>query len=104
MELFENKSMPFYKFGDTFYLNKIDTEFLVEYILKQFKKTKKDIEPKLSLEIVSSMKNHPYYVQQLAHLVWINTNKKVSKQTLNNSKDDLLNQNSILYEKEIETD
>ncbi len=103
IELFENKSMPFYKFGDTFYLEKLDTEPLFKYITRQFKKTEKDINPEFTLEIITLMKNHPYYVQQLAHLVWINTNKKVTKQILKTGIQNLLNQNSILYEKEIES-
>ncbi len=102
MELFENKSMPFYKFGDTFYLEKIDTDALSNYIFKQFKKTNKVIDKELIFKIISLMQNHPYYVQQLAHLVWMNTKTQVTERILNESINDILLQNSLLFEKEVE--
>lgn len=54
------------------------------------------------IQIVQTVGCHPYYVQQLAHLTWINTQKKVSTEIIHHSTDDLLNQNAILYYKETE--
>ncbi len=102
MELFENKSMPFYKFGDTFYLDKISKKDLSIYISNQFKKTNKEIDQKLVEKIIYLMKRHPYYVQHLSYIVWINTAGKVTDRIFNNSVEDLLNQNSLLFEKEVE--
>ena len=102
MELFEDKSMPFYKFGDTFYLDKISKKDLSLYISNQFKKTNKEIDQKFVEKIIYLMKRHPYYVQHLSYIVWINTGGKVTDRIFNNSVEDLLNQNSLLFEKEVE--
>ena len=41
MHLFESASMPFFKFGDVFYLEKIQKEHWLPFIEKQFIETKK---------------------------------------------------------------
>lgn len=102
MNLFENKSMPFYKFGDVFYMEKIEGDELVNFVLEKFAQTNKFIDKKIAGEIVDFMQCHPYYVQQLAHLTWINTTKKATESIFYKSVDDLLNQNSLLFEREIE--
>jgi len=102
IDIFQNKSMPFYKFGDIVFLQKIDTNHWVNFIIKQFKSTKKEISKPLATTIVETVKNHSYYVQQLAHLVWVRTEQKATKLTLNDAINDLLNQSSILFNREIE--
>ena len=102
IDIFQNKSMPFYKFGDIMFLQKIATNHWVNYITKQFKSTKKEISEPLAIKIVETVKNHSYYVQQLAHLVWVRTEKKATKSILNNAISDILNQSSILFNREIE--
>ena len=102
LDIFENKNMPFYKFGDVMFLEKISTEHWVKFIQKQFKASKKEINKELATAIVDAVKNHSYYVQQLAHLVWIRTDKKVTKSLFDLAVNDLLAQNSILFNREIE--
>ncbi|MEZ5197240.1 MAG: hypothetical protein R2764_12815 [Bacteroidales bacterium] len=65
-ELFENKSMPFYKFGETLFLGKIDGIHWEKYIIKQFNDTGKEIDKELARTISSRMENHPYFVQLYA--------------------------------------
>lgn len=103
MHLFEQKSQPFYKFGDVIYLQKIDTQSLTDFIITNFNQTKKKISRNNAKAIVTLMKNHPYYVQQLAYMVWINTKISVTKDIINNAKEDLLAQNSLLYQREVES-
>ena len=103
MHLFENKSMPFYKFGDVIYLEKIAKKYLKTYIMDSYSKTGKTIENEHAGKIVDSVKCHPYYTQQLAHLVWIDTEDKVTGEILDRAVGELLSQNSLLYQKEIET-
>jgi hypothetical protein len=103
MHLFENKSMPFYKFGDVIYLEKIADKYLKRFIMDSFSKTGKTIENEHAGKIVDSVKCHPYYTQQLAHLVWIDTEDKVTDEILDRAVGELLSQNSLLYQKEIET-
>ena len=42
-ELFEKKNLPFYKFGDAIYLQKIGTTDWIDYIRRRFEVTGKQI-------------------------------------------------------------
>ncbi|MBA3663337.1 MAG: ATP-binding protein [Bacteroidetes bacterium] len=102
MELFNKQSNPFYKFGELLYLPKITEQKWISYISRQFQKTKKEISTLQAAKIAQTVKCHPYYAQQLSHLVWINTDKKVTEAILFQSTQELLDQNAILYFKEAE--
>jgi len=102
IDIFQNKSMPFYKFGDIMFLEKIATEHWKTYICSQFASTNKQIDEALAHKLIYTVKNHSYYVQQLSHLVWIRTLDKVDEEIIDLAIKDLLNQNSILFTKEIE--
>jgi hypothetical protein len=101
--LFERKSMPFYKFGDVMYLGKIDSTYLTDYIVTQFKNSGKKIEAEQAQLIVENVQCQPYYTQQLAHIVWINTDKKVTNEIFERSLKELIEQNAPLYIKDVET-
>lgn len=102
MELFNKQNNPFYRFGELMYLPKISEAKWVNYIQKQFLKTKKKIEPEQALKVSEIVKCHPYYVQQLSHLVWINTEREVTDAIIKQSTQELIDQNAILYFKEAE--
>lgn len=102
MQLFEKQSMPFYKFGEIMYLQKIEEKYWIRYITLAFERTKKSITAELASQIANMVKHHPYYVQQLAHLTWITTEKTATKKIIEQATDDLLNQNAILYFKDTE--
>ncbi len=101
-ELFESQSMPFYKFGEIMYLGKIEERHWISYITKAFERTRKTITPELAGKIARIVKCHPYYVQQLAHLVWSSTEKRVDNSIIESATRDLLSQNAILYYKDAE--
>lgn len=63
-ELFEKKSLPFYKFGDAIYLPKIGTSDWVDYICSRFEATGKQISKDLAERICQIVDNHSSYVQQ----------------------------------------
>lgn len=102
MELLDNSSMPFYKFGDTFYMEKISKKHWVKFIMEGFEKTKKKIGEEEAEKIIDLMQCHPYYVQQLAHLVWINTERKAGDETVEDSVENLLEQNALFFQKEVD--
>lgn len=102
MDLFNKQSNPFYKFAELMYLPKIAEAKWISYITRQFQKTKKKITPQQAREISETVKCHPYYVQQLSHLIWINTETEVSSQSIRQSVQELIEQNAILYFKETE--
>lgn len=101
-ELFEKQSMPFYKFGDVFYLSKIDRAEWIRYVIKQFSATRKNISESLANVIAAAVQDHSYYVQQLSFLVWIATEKKVTEAIVLAALENLLAQNSLLYTRDTE--
>ncbi len=102
-ELFERKSLPFYKFGDTVYLQKIATADWVGYIRSRFEATGKSIPAELAEEICRRVDNHSSYVQQLAWLVWTRTGKEATRQELEAAFQDIIDQNTPLFEKQTES-
>lgn len=101
-EIFNEKNKPFYRFGDMMMLEKIEKEKWVGFIVNAFQTTQKNISEELAALIAEKMKCHSYYVQQLAHLVWTETEKKATREILQKSLDNLLNWNEIFYQREIE--
>lgn len=101
-ELFEKKSLPFYKFGDVIYLPKISTEDWIGYICERFECTGKSISKELAERVCLTVDNHSSYVQQLAWLIWIHTQKKATEENFADAYQDLIDQNSPLFEKQTE--
>lgn len=101
-EIFENKSMPFYKFGEVVFLKKIETKHWQSYIVTSFKKGGKIIREKNVALLVEAVKNHPYFVQQLARKVWMLTQQEADEATITDAVDELLHENAILYLREAE--
>jgi len=101
-ELFEKKSLPFYKFGDAMYLPKIGTSDWVEYICGRFEATNKHISKELAENICLTVDNHSSYVQQLAWLVWIHTKDIATEQNFADGCQDIIDQNTPLFEKQTE--
>lgn len=96
-ELFSKQSMPFYNFGALFFLEKITKDHWVDYISDRFASTNKQISPKLAEKICTTVDQHSSYVQQLAWLLWINTKHEAQESDLNEVINDLIIQNSIVF-------
>src|SRR5574344_363369 len=102
-ELFEKKSLPFYKFGDSIYLSKIGTQDWISYICGRFEATGKEISKELAEKICQRMDNHSSYVQQLAWLVWIHTDEVATEQDFEAACQDIIDQNTPLFKKQTES-
>ena len=103
MEVFTDSSMPFYKFGDIFFLNKIDTEHFIPFITERFSSTGKSITEEACRKIVSLADNHPYYVQQLSQLSWLRTSGQCDVETVVKAHLSLVEQLSLLFSNLMET-
>lgn len=101
-ELFEKKSLPFYKFGDVIYLPKIQTSYWIDFICNRFKSTGKQISKELAEKICLAVDNHSSYVQQLSWLVWIHTNDIATENDFEVAYQDIIDQNTPLFEKQTE--
>lgn len=102
MELFNKQNNPFYRFGELMYLPRISESKWVTFITRQFQRTGKKINAEAARTISRSVQCHPYYVQQLSHLVWINTTELVTEQIIRLCVRELVEQNAILYFREAE--
>lgn len=100
MELFSSPSMPFYKFGDVIFLEKIKEQYWVSFIKKRFRETGKNIEPDQAAKIAQLMENHPYFVQQLSQQVWLVTKKNCADKDIAKAMEILWNHNAILFQRE----
>jgi len=102
LDIFNNSSKPFYKFGDIILLQKISKEHWVRFVINSFSRTNKIISEGYASSIADLMQNHSWYVQQLSHYIWNKTIKEVNKEIINLGLNELLNANSPLFQKEIE--
>lgn len=102
-QLFENQSMPFYRFGDLLYLNRIEKKYWLPYLQEQFSGTEKEISLHFASMLVSTVQNHPFYVQQLAHQLWIKTKTKVTQKIFDDALEELLLYTSVMYYKETDS-
>ncbi len=100
MDFFTKPSMPFYKFGEILFLEKIEEKYWIPFIMGRFKATGKEISDELAQRIARLMVNHPYFVQQLAQAVWNFSAKRCKEENIEEAIEDLLNQYTILYQKE----
>lgn len=98
-ELFEKTSYPFYKFGDLIFLDKIPSSEWVKYIIQRFEETGKEIDANIAERICDLVENQSNYVQQLAWILWVNTDKSAEESHLMEAYEELINHNSMLFER-----
>ncbi|MDF1518584.1 MAG: ATPase [Lutibacter sp.] len=98
LDVFTSSSMPFYKFGDVVFLEKIDSTDWLEFIKTRFEETGKTIDDE-SINLITSLTDcHPYYVQQLAQQTWFRTKRKCSKELVFDAFENLVMQLSLLFQ------
>jgi AAA+ ATPase superfamily predicted ATPase len=98
MEVFSSPSMPFYKFGDIIFLEKISEPDWIDFITERFADTGKQISRTDTESIARLCENHPYYVQQLSQQVWLRTTKMCETNTVHQAFEDLVMQLSLLFQ------
>ncbi|MBO7640842.1 MAG: ATP-binding protein [Bacteroidales bacterium] len=103
LEVFTDPSMPFYKFGDLFFLNKIDSAHFIPFIMERFSSTGKTISEDACVRIVALADNHPYYVQQLAQLSWLRSPESCTEEVVVKAHASLVEQLSLLFSNLVET-
>jgi len=103
LDIFSNASMPFYRFGDIMFLNKINNKKWGEFIEKRFADTGKKISTPQAEYLAQLVENHSYYVQQLAQLAWFRTKTSCSKAIIDEALQGLKNQLSLLFVGRVES-
>lgn len=99
-ELFEKNSNPFYKFGDVINLKKIPEDYWVEFIIKRFADTGKQIEREIAREVCRLTENYSCYVQQLSMLLWNSFDENDQEGSLKEAYERLLEHNGVLFEQQ----
>ena len=101
VKLFQNRKMPFYQFGEMFYLDKIPTEDWIPFIRSRFESQGKEISEELARKICDKVENVSSYVQQLAWNVLAETDHEATEQDFTNGVEALLAQCSGLFEEQM---
>jgi len=96
--LFADSSQPFYRFGETLFLQKIEKEEWVRFLTGEFKRTGKSIDPAVARDLADRVQCHSYFVQYLGRICWNNTAGKVTAQVLQSSYDEFLNDHVALFQ------
>ncbi|GHT60600.1 hypothetical protein AGMMS50239_09870 [Bacteroidia bacterium] len=102
LDIFSNVAMPFYKFGDVMFLQKISNDVWGGFIRKRFEDTDKKISLEQAEYLAQLVDNHPYYVQQLAQQAWLRTKTSCSKAIIDDSLQGIKNQLSLLFVGQVE--
>ena len=95
--LFQNKRMPFYQFGEMTYLDRIPTKEWTGYIIERFEKNGKHVSEELAKKICDTVDCYSSYVQQLAWNLLAETNDTATEENFNNAVDALIAQCSGLF-------
>ena len=95
--IFQNKRMPFYQFGEPNYLQPIPTADWIPFIQGKFIEKGLSISEECVTMICDIVRNQSSYVQQLAWNVMLNTDTEVTEETIQQGVRDLLDQCTPLF-------
>lgn len=100
MDIFTNSNKPFYRFGQTLYLKKIESKYWIDYIVSTFRNTGKEISEKNAAIICATMENHSWYVQQFSFFVWVATDSVATEEIIQRQLQAVLDTNMPVFEAE----
>lgn len=96
--LFSDSSQPFYRFGETIFLQKIDPSAWTKFLLSHFRRTGKRIEEPTATMLVEKVNAHSYFVQYLARICWNISTDQITEETLDAGYRELLNDHLALFQ------
>lgn len=82
LDIFNNSSNPFYRFGQVLFLQKIKKEEWIPFIVNAFSRTGKEISEAQAGYLCDVVKCHSWYLQQLCYFIWSGTSGKVTDDTI----------------------
>lgn len=97
LNLFQNKRMPFYQFGDMLFIQRIPTEMWVPFICERFRSGNKVISEHYAERICQTVENYSSYVQQMAWNVFTSTEHEVDDAAFEQGFDITLEQTTPLF-------
>ena len=102
MDIFTRSSMPFFKFGDMIFLDKIPRADWEGFIARRFASTKRKITAEACTRIAELMEDHSHHVQLLAHSCWLHTRRTCTAADVDAALEDLLDQHDALYHRQVD--
>lgn len=100
-KLFQDENMPFYHFGDQFFLEAIPRQEWIDYIIQRFGTRNMVISKELAGIICDKVELYSSYVQQLAWNVMIEADGEVTELDVENGYELLLRQSSALFVRQL---
>lgn len=97
IDIFNNSSNPFYRFGQVLFLQKIKKEEWIPFILRSFQNTGKSISEEQAGKLCDIVKCHSWYIQQLCYFVWSGTSKQVTEEVINIRTQQLIDTNMPMF-------
>ena len=97
LDIFNNSSNPFYRFGQVLFLQKIKKEEWVPFIVNAFKRTNKEISKEQAEQLCDIVKCHSWYLQQLCYFVLSGTSDKVTDETIEMRTRQLIDTNMPMF-------
>lgn len=96
--LFQQRSKPFYKFGQTLELGTIPTETWIPYLCDRFHSEGKVLPKEIAIKICDRVENYSSYVQELAYDTFLRTGSApCTDETLDKAFEDLLDENTSIF-------
>ena len=102
--IFLNRSMPFYQFGDLLWLQKIPTIDWMDYIISHFEAEGKHISEHIVERICEIVDNYPSYVQHLSSILLnhLPQGGRVTEEMMSSAISELISTNEALYMQQVE--
>ena len=103
-DIFLNRSMPFYQFGDLLWLQKIPTTDWKDYIISHFEAAGKHVSEQMVIRICNTVDNYPSYVQHLSSILLnhLPQGGSVTEDMMPQATAELISTNEALYMQQIE--
>ena len=95
--LFQSRKMPFYQFGDMFFIKRIPTEKWVPFIVSRFADSGKTISAEYAQKICETVDNYSSYVQQLAWNIFALSDDVITEQDIKDGLDATMAQSVSLF-------
>lgn len=97
MEKFSKSTPMFYRHGEVMNLGKIKTSEMVVYIREKFADNAKYLDNDIARYIAELVDNHPFYVQQLAHLSWLSASVVCSREVVRQAHETIVDQMGLVF-------
>ncbi len=102
LDIFNNSSSPFYRFGQIVFLEKIAKQEWIPFIIQAFEKTGKNISADWAERICDTVECHSWYLQQLCYFIWNATSEEVTDETFSYGLKQLIDTNSPMFQNDTE--